>query len=549
MSSGGFDLRGWLYNEDMNAEDMQTVPILGMLWNRRSDTLRLNMERVIEGLSKRVTKRNILSATHQVFDPIGVVCPVLLRPKLLLRKIWPMRIGWDDAPPEEFTTAFLEWLQGLKLLETLRIPRWIGVDSGNRSLHVFCDASKEAFAAVVYLRVEWIEGARLQLLTAKSRLAPTKALTIPRLELLAATIGARLLAAIRETWDPEKSMPVVFWSDSTTVLSWIRRGNDWSVFVSNRVLEIRRLADVKAWRHVPGDMNPADLPSRGCSADQLLGSRWWEGPHWLHHPEERWPPDVQACDEAEVAKELRKAPVVSLAVTASVPWYCRYFSSYRRVVRLIAWIRRYVANCQQPRGKRSAGDLETEELQSAENCLIRLVQSEAFPDKKAVSFGSVYGYLDERGIIVVKTKVAERFDESSFRRPMLLPAKHPLVNLLIRGEHERLCHGGVLLTMNNLREKYWILGGRRAVRSAIAGCVRCKRFSAQRMEVPPVPLPLVRVRDAAVFEIVGVDLAGPLLMRNGRKAWIVLFTCAVYRAVHLELLTSLSSEAFVQSLR
>ncbi|KFD59385.1 hypothetical protein M514_28437 [Trichuris suis] len=136
----------------MDAEDMQTVPILGMLWNRRSDTSQLNMERVIEGLSKRVTKRNILSATHQVFDSIAVVCPVLLRPKLLLRKIWPMPIGWDDALPEEFTTVFLEWLQGLKLLETLRIPRWIGVDSGNRSLHVFCDASKEAFAAVVYLR-------------------------------------------------------------------------------------------------------------------------------------------------------------------------------------------------------------------------------------------------------------------------------------------------------------------------------------------------------------------------------------------------------------
>uniref|UniRef100_A0A5S6QML0 Integrase catalytic domain-containing protein n=1 Tax=Trichuris muris TaxID=70415 RepID=A0A5S6QML0_TRIMR len=132
---------------------------------------------------------------------------------------------------------------------------------------------------------------------------------------------------------------------------------------------------------------------------------------------------------------------------------------------------------------------------------------------------------------------------------MLLPAKHPLVNLLIREEHERLCHAGVLLTMNKLREKYWILGGRRTVRSVIAGCVRCKRFKAQRIEVPPVTLPLDRVREASVFEVVGVDLAGPLLMKTGRKAWVVLFTCAVYRAVHLELISSLSTEAFVQSMR
>lgn len=142
-----------------------------------------------------------------------------------------------------------------------------------------------------------------------------------------------------------------------------------------------------------------------------------------------------------------------------------------------------------------------------------------------------------------------RQDSEGFRQPILLPKEHIAVYRLIEREHLQMNHCGTQVLRNIIRENYWILQARVSIRHYVTGCKRCKRFKEKNCETPAVPLPSNRVRDASVFEVVGIDLGGPLYLEKERKAWFVVFTCAVFRAIHLELITSLSTPAFIQSLR
>ena len=135
-----------------------------------------------------ITKRTILSAAHKIFDPIGFTCPVTILPKLILKNLHKEKIDWDVSVDESIKKEFLQWRNQLNNLHKVEIPRKFG--SGNFSLHTFCDASKLAYAAVTFLRVENQDGVDLKLLAAKSRVAPEN-ISIPRLELLAACIWSR----------------------------------------------------------------------------------------------------------------------------------------------------------------------------------------------------------------------------------------------------------------------------------------------------------------------------------------------------------------------
>ncbi len=148
----------------------------------------------------------------------------------------------------------------------------------------------------------------MQLLAAKSRLAPKKTLTIPRLELLACVLGARVESYIVESLDIP-SVPVYYWTDSTTVLAWIRRCDQWGTFVGNRIREVCRLTEPDRWYFVPGNLNPADLPSRGCSPKYLIETRWWEGPSWLKDEEDKWPQSEKVPNEDLVMSERKKTVI------------------------------------------------------------------------------------------------------------------------------------------------------------------------------------------------------------------------------------------------
>ena len=229
----GFELRGWESSRD-NA-DSSTTMVLGVLWGKQRDEIRINPSFLEFETPKLITKRSILSCTQRVFDPIGVTCPITLQPKLILQELWTEKLDWDSEVRGKPLQDFCQWLKNLPLIKEISIPRKIG--NGQITLHAFGDASGTAYAAAIFVRVERENKVCVSLLQARSRVAPKKA-TIPRLELMAASIAAKLLTATAASLSREV-MRTYCWTDSTTVLAWINRDTEWGTFVYNRVKEIR----------------------------------------------------------------------------------------------------------------------------------------------------------------------------------------------------------------------------------------------------------------------------------------------------------------------
>ncbi|KAI5752980.1 hypothetical protein M8J77_022401 [Diaphorina citri] len=558
MQEKNFNLRGWELSGEV---DGNTPNILGLVWDKETDTLSINIESVQSMKFEKITKKVILSAAHRIFDPIGIISGVALIPKLLVQETWRQNLSWTEEVDEETKAKFLQWLKEIPLLTEVCIPRWIsGPDlvGEEYQIHVFADASKDAYATAIFLRIEHNQGVILRLLASKARVAPatktSKRMSIPRLELLAACIAARLYQNVINDYKLH-NVKTICWTDASTVLAWLQRHEPWDIYVMNRVKEIRELTKNCEWRHVPGIMNPADLPSRGSSVKKLIQLRWWEGPAWLKDSPETWPQTEVNYDEEEVNRERKKTVVSSMIDThtdVEKDWYYKRFSSYKKTVRTIAWMLRFKHNtlC---KDQRLQGELTAQEFKIAEDKVLLLVQREAFLDLSDPKLISLLPFLDECGLARIKTKVSNLPDSIDFCYPIVLPnSKHPVVHRLILEEHKGNLHAGTQTLLALLRRRFWILGGRRSVNHALNDCLTCKKHKVKRLEVVPTPLPLDRVRQANVFEVTGVDLAGPLYIKEEggtKKVWICLFTCAIYRAVRLELVSNISTLGFLQALR
>lgn len=314
----------------------------------------------------------------------------------------------------------------------------------------------------------------------------------------------------------------------------------------NRVNEIRNLSNPDDWYYVPGSQNPADLPSRGCSANVLTRSKWWEGPDWLKDPPKNWPIKEIHPDFEIVNAEKRKTIISATNSETNKFKFFNDLSSFSKITRIMGYILRFCNNLKKSVIDRKKGKLEVAELLEAEKFILKEIQQETFTEEKEMKLKVMKG---DDGLIRVETKISSRKDLENFRYPILLPNTHQLVKKLIMEKHLELEHAGIQTLMSHLRERYWIIKSRKTIRQVIRSCITCKRFSARPLETVSVPLPEDRVRDASIFEVCGVDLCGPLFLKDNKKCWVALFTCAVYRAIHLELVSSLSTDNFILAIR
>ncbi|UYV71237.1 hypothetical protein LAZ67_8002343 [Cordylochernes scorpioides] len=357
----------------------------------------------------KVTRRNILSAAHSLFDPIGFTCPFTIIPKMLLQeKCLIQKAGWDTDLSEDISRRFNAWLCQLTEVDKLRIPRCVVQSQDRRTwtFHIFMDSRNAAFAACAYLRSGFPGSVQVQFLMARSRVAPMKNTTIPRLELVACEIGSRLAVHIKSMMEFE-DIPITLWTDSTTALAWIKRDMNWSVFVAGRVKKIRQNSSITDWRHVPGKENPADIPSL-----------------WLKKEEQFWKQSVEKESIEEVNSELRKAVVTHFNIEKrDMLAKITQFSNYHKIIRMVAYWRRFLDWLHRKRSNKiTKVPVTMEEMTLAEEKVIRLVQQCSFEGVKDKKFKNLRVYEDESGLLRVKCRFVpvEKVDAHSY--PMVMPS-------------------------------------------------------------------------------------------------------------------------------
>ena len=567
-------------NDDKTA-DSNIVKVLGSIWNTATDEFTFDLSDLSEQAKLLpTTKRSFLKISAKIFDPLGLLSPFTIQWKVLFQVLCNERTDWDEQLSDEHLKKWNSLIAELQTLNSVRIPRCY-FDSHSASLlksaqlHCFSDASERAYAAVIYLRSLYEDGhVEVNLIASKTKIAPLKKQSIPRLELLGATILARLAKTVQNAL-PQK-LETVYWVDSMTVLCWIRNTRPWKQYVMSRVQEIRESTPPASWKFCPGEQNPADIPSRGMTASELVTEdKWWKGPEFLHNVEEEWPrKDNAHSDNENAMKEIAKNPANITHVLVSGEQVrqtglhqiidANRYSSLTKLLRITAYVLRFARRSREKRGP----ELNAEEIRSAEELWIKSIQNQSFPEEVChlmstrktpapILVRQFDLYIDERGIVRCKGRIQNGSLNQEAKTPMLLPSKHYVVDLIIGDHHRRMLHSGVNTTLTSVRERFWILQGRRAVKGCLRRCVKCRKGQGQPFPLPQPPdLPEERVSDCPPFTHTGVDFAGPLYTTDKggtnadeAKAYVCLFTCASTRALHLELTRRLSAEAFLLAFR
>ena len=588
LNLGGFHLTKWISNEK---EVMEQIPeperapsvkvvdenivlpverALGVFWDTNSDCF------VYEVVKRNIadTRRKMLSLIASLFDPIGFLAPFLVRAKILLQQVWQCGIGWDDVIPSKLLEEWSKWQEELDGISQFRVPRFYRHVPDSPSaieLHVFGDASEQAFCSVAYFRFCYASGAvKCAFVTAKTRVAPKKPLSIPKLELQAAVLSARLSLVVIKEHDYIIDS-TYFWTDSSTVFQWIRGvSKRHPAFIANRIGEILDSTDPCQWNHCPGLLNPADHGSRGLPVTSITsGSSWLNGPAFLFLPEEKWPKGnstLESCKQIVDDPRAQEPTVTWIGAVKDTKNECfspAKYSSLTKFLRVTAYLARFIYNCRHSKSERRIGTLLVQEIEQARMFWIRNAQAESFPQevtalvsKQLVSskskLVSLSPFLDEHGIIRAGGRIQRAEIPFCTRHPIVLSPNHEFTRLLVMNCHERLKHEGVDHVRNELRQQYWILRCRSTVWKILHQCSYCRRRRAKPAPPMMASLPYDRVQIAPAFSKIGVDFFGLLKVKHLRKQekrYGCLFTCLVTRAVHLEVAFSLSTDSFIMCLR
>ncbi|XP_055622773.1 uncharacterized protein LOC129766279 [Toxorhynchites rutilus septentrionalis] len=407
-AQAGFEMRNWisnspavltaLHNESIDdkslnlGSELATEKILGMWWCTAMDILTFKLspkhDNVLLSGKRRPTKREVLRTLMAIFDPLGFLSHLLIFLKVLLQEIWRSGISWDQEIPENINEKWERWLKVLPSVRDVRIPRCyrlltsIGLKT-DVQIHTFVDASEDGYAAVVYLRFQRGSVVECAIVVAKSRVAPLKFVSIPRLELQAAVVGARLANTVTSSLS-FKVNKKFFWTDSRDVLCWIRSDHRrYSQFVAFRVSDILETSEIPDWKWVGTKDNVADEATKWQRLPDLRSeSRWFKGPEFLWQKDDNWP--VEPFTTGSTKQEIRAHLLHHDTVVESLI-NVEHFSNWKRLVRTIAFVFRFLRNSRSKRSmiQRECGSLSSTELQQASNFLFKDAQKNHFLRKSA----------------------------------------------------------------------------------------------------------------------------------------------------------------------
>lgn len=589
LKSGGFHLRKWNSN---STELMETIPnedreiqnlfpiqkpkmpkALGINWDTIEDTFCFTIN---FNISENITKSSLLSDASKIFDPLGWISATTIIAKIIFQQLWKLKIEWNDVLPEEMQRVWIQFRNKLKSLEEIKIPRWIGYRPTTSiiELHAFSDASTLAYAAVVYARIINESGEILiNLLQAKTKVVPLKSETIPRLELNAAELLAKLVAKIKASVEFQVSS-IIYWTDSTIVLAWLKNNSTrLEVYVANRVARIQRLTDVNNWRYVPTKENPADCASRGVPPEQLIHhTLWWKGPHWLQHTSDTWPtsPSTSTIHRDEM-KDNNNVEVLHIQTTTnlSYPEITHKFSKLSTLVRVTSYILRFYNNIkrQSKQIDKECGFLKSYELKEAMHLLIKLTQFVSFhAEINALKLGhrvpnqsniaKLSPFLNDDNILRVGGRLSNAAIPYNTKHPILLSKQNPLSFLIFSDAHKKTFHGSLQMMQSYVSRNYWIVSARNIAKRVQRECVVCFKYKAEACQQLMGNLPSVRLQPTRAFKHSGLDYAGPINIKTSSlrtasttKGYICLFICMCTKAIHLEAVTSLNVESFLAAFR
>ncbi|XP_055604679.1 uncharacterized protein LOC129752915 [Uranotaenia lowii] len=594
---GGFEIRNFLSNapevlekigapyphsfKHLNLEPGVEEPekaerILGMMWKPCQDlfTFSTTLQPAIEQIlnpERTPTKREVLRTVMSLFDPLGLIAHFVVHGKIIMQELWKYGSDWDEAMPEELRVKWHRWTELLAKLNEVSVPRYFfpGISSADikgLQLHVFVDASESAFACVAYLRLIYNNSPLCALLSAKTKVAPLKPISMPRSELQAALMGARMTETLSETLE----LPIerkYLWTDSLTVLAWLRSDSRrYHQFVSYRVGEILAKTSICEWHYVPSKQNVADDATKwGNGPNFSPNNRWFSGPEFLKQSEDHWPVNRKNYPLPE--DELRsvflhhsEAPYSLIEVTRFPRW-SRLLRATASFLRAVKRFKKVIIS----------GPFSSAELIEAETLLWKQTQLDVFPEEYHILQGLLKGtksegipkssalyifspFMDQSGVIRMDSRIgAAPSATAETKFPVILPKNHHLTNLLILNYHERFLHRNNETVCNEIHQKFRIPNLRVAVRRVARNCMACRIRNARPRPPRMAPLPAVRLTPyIKPFTHTGVDYFGPLLVKQGRslvKRWVCLFTCLTIRAVHVEIVCSLSTSSCILAIR
>lgn len=581
LGKAGFELQKWNTNDselmnymsidkDEGNLELKTdiiMKILGLTWSRRTDEFEYSV--TLPPLKIPVTKRSVISHISMLFDPLGWLAPVIITAKILIQKLWLSGIHWDDELPSILLKEWFTYRSEIEQLVQYRIPRWLSVYNGDSvELHGFSDASNQAYAAVVYMRVvDQKEVIYARLVTAKTKVAPIKQVSIPRLELCGAVLLSKLLSEVAEVLKIEKQK-IHAWTDSSVVLAWLsKHPSNWQTFVANRVSEILTVVDRSQWAHVKSADNPADCASRGLRSTELISNQlWMEGPVWLKNRNIDYSKNTECKTVLE--EKVKKMSYVTTDECMELSVWSK-FSTLRKLIRVIAYCRRFIVYCKgrKDNSERSPPWLTAKELDEALTVCIKQCQRQYFSteiedlvkmgkvQKKSV-LTSLNPFVDHEGLLRVGGRLERATITENLKHPIIVPAKSHFTDLLIADTHQKTLHGGPQLMLNYLRSRYWVLNAKNRTKFYVRNCVSCVRHAARIREQLMGQLPKARVTASRPFYQSGVDYAGPINIRTSKgrghhsyKGYICLFVCMATRAIHLEAVSDLTSNGFIAAFK